>query len=63
VDEKMDNGPVILQKALQILEDDTLESLEGKIHKIEHCLYPEAIRLFVEGKIKLEGRKAKVSNR
>jgi len=63
VDEKMDHGPVISQKALQILESDTLESLEGKIHKIEHRLYPEAIRLFVEGKIKLEGRKAKISNR
>ena len=63
VDEKMDHGPVILQKALQISEDDTLESLEAKIHKIEHRLYPEAIGLFVEGKIKLEGRKTRISNR
>ncbi len=63
VDEKMDHGPVILQKALPVLENDTLESLEQKIHKIEHRLYPEAIRLFAEGRIKLEGRRAKVSNR
>ncbi len=62
VDEKMDHGPVILQKAVQIQENDTLESLEKKIHKIEHRLYPEAIRLYVEGKLKLEGRKVRISN-
>lgn len=63
VDEEMDHGPIILQKALAIEEDDTLESLEEKIHKIEHRIYPEAIRLFVEGRIGLEGRKVKVSNK
>ncbi len=63
VDDKMDHGPVILQKALPVQEDDTLESLERKIHKIEHSLYAEAIGLFVEGKIKLEGRKVIISNR
>ncbi len=63
VDEKMDHGPVILQKAIPIEEDDTLESLEKKIHKIEHRLYPETIRLFAEGKLKLEGRKVIISIR
>jgi len=62
VDEKMDHGPIILQKALPVDQEDTLESLEKKIHKIEHRIYPEAIRLFVEGKLKLEGRKVKVAN-
>lgn len=62
VDEKMDHGPAILQKAVQIQEDDTLESLERKIHKIEHHLYPEAISLYVEGKLKLEGRKVRISS-
>jgi len=62
VDEKMDHGPIILQKAVQIQEDDTLESSEKKIHKIEHRLYPEAIRLYVEGKLKLEGRKVRISS-
>ena len=61
VDEKMDHGPIILQKAVQI-QEDTLDSLEKKIHKIEHHLYPEAIRLYVEGKLKLEGRKVRISN-
>jgi len=60
VDEKMDHGPIILQKAVQMQENDTLESLERKMHKIEHYLYPEAISLYVEGKIKLEGRKVRI---
>lgn len=62
IDEKMDHGPIILEKAVQIQEDDTLESLERKIHKIEHHLYPEAISLYVEGKLKLEGRKVRISS-
>ncbi len=62
VDEKMDHGPIILQRAVQIQEDDTLESLERKMHKIEHRLYPEAIRLYVEGKLKLSVRKVRISS-
>lgn len=62
VDEKMDHGPIILQQALKIEEDDTPESLERKIHKIEHKLYPKAIQLFVEGKLKIEARKVKIVN-
>lgn len=62
VDEEMDAGPIILQAAVKIEEDDTPASLEKKIHKIEHKIYPEAIRLFVEGRLNLEGRKVKISN-
>ena len=62
VDEEIDHGAIILQKAVRIEENDTLETLEAKIHKIEHLLYPEAIRLFTEGKLKLEGRKVGISN-
>lgn len=60
VDELMDHGPIILQKALAIEENDTLESLESKIHRIEHRLYPEALRLISEGLLSLEGRKVKI---
>ncbi|MDD5044920.1 MAG: phosphoribosylglycinamide formyltransferase [Candidatus Omnitrophica bacterium] len=60
VDEKMDHGPIILQQALKIEEGQTLEALEAKIHKIEHKLYPEAIRLFTEGKLEINGRKVKI---
>ena len=60
VDEEMDHGPIILQEALKIEETDTLESLEEKIHKIEHRLYPEAIRLFLDGHLKIKGRKVEI---
>jgi len=61
VDEKMDHGPIILQAPVKVEESDTLESLESKIHKLEHKLYPEAIRLFVEGKLRIEARKVRIS--
>ncbi len=60
VDEKTDHGPIILQRALEIKEGDTEESLAGRIHEIEHQLYPEAVRLFVERKLTLEGRRVKL---
>jgi len=63
VDEKMDHGPIILQQAVKIEENDTIESLEEKIHRIEHKLYPQAIKLFIEGKLEVGGRRVKISAR
>lgn len=63
VDEEMDHGPIVLQAPVKIDESDTPESLETKIHKIEHQIYPEAIGMFVEGKLKIEARKVKISSR
>jgi len=60
VDENLDNGPIILQKAVEIRADDTEETLLERLHKEEHKAYPEAIKLFVEGKIKIEGRKVTI---
>jgi len=57
VDENLDNGPIILQKTVEIKQDDTEVTLLERIHEEEHKIYPEAIKLFVEGKIKIEGRK------
>ncbi len=62
VDELMDHGPIILQQAIKVEESDTEESLEAKIHKLEHKIYPQALKLFTEGKLKIEGRKVKVLN-
>lgn len=53
VDEKIDHGKIILQEAVAIRKSDTIEKLEARIHRLEHRLYPEAIRLFVEGKQRL----------
>lgn len=57
VDEGTDTGSVILQEAVKILEEDTLETLEEKIHKVEHQIYPEAIKMFAEGRVSIDGRK------
>lgn len=51
VDELVDHGPVILQEKVKIQEGETLKSLEEKIHRVEHKLYPRAIRLFLENRL------------
>jgi phosphoribosylglycinamide formyltransferase-1 len=60
VDEEMDHGPIVLQAAVEIEENDTRESLEKKIHKLEHRIYPQAIKLFVEDRLRIEGRTVRV---
>ncbi|MBD3296856.1 MAG: phosphoribosylglycinamide formyltransferase [Candidatus Omnitrophica bacterium] len=62
VDRKLDNGPVIAQKAVPVLQEDTIQSLEERIHKAEHSIYPEVIRFYVEGRITVRGRKVTVKN-
>jgi len=57
VDEGVDTGPIILQAVVPIHDDDTEESLLERIHKEEHRIYPEAIRLFAEGRLRIEGRR------
>jgi phosphoribosylglycinamide formyltransferase-1 len=61
VDEKVDHGPIILQEVVKIDRKAGLKELEEKIHAIEHKLYPLAIKLFVEKKLKLQGRYVKIS--
>jgi phosphoribosylglycinamide formyltransferase-1 len=51
LDEEYDHGPIVMQQMIQVAPDDTAESLAAKVLKVEHQLYPEAIRLFAEGKI------------
>ncbi|NWF51652.1 MAG: phosphoribosylglycinamide formyltransferase [Nitrospirae bacterium] len=60
VDEGMDTGPIIIQAAVSVFEDDTEESLSERILRYEHKIYPEAIRLFSEGRIEIQGRKVKI---
>lgn len=62
VDEGTDTGPIILQKAVKVEDDDTVESLKEKVLKIEHELLPEAIRLYCQGRLSVQGRKVKVVN-
>jgi phosphoribosylglycinamide formyltransferase-1 len=60
VDEGCDTGPIIVQAAVPVLEDDTEETLSARILEQEHKIYPQAIELFAEGKLKLEGRRVKI---
>jgi len=60
VDKGEDSGPIIMQKAVEVKENETPESLKEKIQKIEQEIYPKAIKLFCEGKIKVEGRIVKI---
>ncbi|MCD8492677.1 MAG: phosphoribosylglycinamide formyltransferase [Geovibrio sp.] len=60
VDEKMDNGAIILQKCVPVTDDDTAETLSARILEQEHRAYPEAVRLIAEGRLKTEGRHVKI---
>ena len=57
VDEGVDSGPVILQKAVEVKDNDTEESLAERILKEEHQIYPRAIQLFCQGRLIIKGRK------
>lgn len=54
---EVDAGPMIVQKAVRVKEDDNEESLSERILKEEHRLLPEAIQLFVNGKLRIDGRR------
>jgi phosphoribosylglycinamide formyltransferase 1 len=57
VTEGMDEGPIILQAAVKVAEDDTVDSLRSRILVEEHRIYPEAVQLFAQGKLRIEGRR------
>jgi phosphoribosylglycinamide formyltransferase 1 len=56
VDEQVDNGPIVLQEAVQVSPGDDWDSLEARIHEVEHRLLPRAVRALIEGRLKVEGR-------
>ena len=57
---EVDAGPIILQRAVRVKEGDTVEALSHRILRQEHRIYPLAVKLFVEGKIRMNGRKVVV---
>lgn len=59
-DNEYDHGPIILQRCLPVLDDDTPDTLAERVQALERELYPEAIRLFAEGRIRVEGRRVKI---
>ncbi|MGB8218162.1 MAG: phosphoribosylglycinamide formyltransferase [Candidatus Methanoperedens sp.] len=60
VDETLDCGPIILQRCVEVKENDTPETLADRILEQEHKIYPEAVKLFVENRLQIEGRKVKI---
>lgn len=61
VDEEYDNGPIIMQKACAVLDDDTPETLAARVFALECKAYPEAIQLFAEGRLLVSGRRVQIS--
>ncbi|MES0340908.1 MAG: phosphoribosylglycinamide formyltransferase [Candidatus Humimicrobiaceae bacterium] len=60
VDSEPDNGPIIMQVPVFIGQDETMEKFEEKIHKVEHKIYPQAVKLFCEDKLKIIDRKVEI---
>ncbi len=59
-DNEYDHGPIILQRTVPVLDDDTPDSLAERTFQQECEAYPEAIRLFAEGRLRVEGRRVRV---
>lgn len=62
VDEDLDAGPIVIQAAVPVMDDDTPESLSARILKEEHRIYSEAIRVVIGGRFRIEGRRVVLSN-
>jgi len=60
VDKGVDSGPIILQAVVPVLEDDSEKTLQARIRAEEHRIYPEAVRLFAEKRLLVEGRKVRI---
>jgi phosphoribosylglycinamide formyltransferase-1 len=60
VDEGVDSGPIVVQEAVPVLPGDTEQTLSARILEVEHRIYPRAIRLFAEGRLRIEGRRVDI---
>ncbi len=60
VDEHYDHGPIILQECVPVLDDDTPDTLADRVQAKERELYPRAIQLFAEGRLRVEGRRVRI---
>jgi len=59
-EDAVDGGPIILQAAVPVLETDTAESLAARILEQEHLIYTEAIQLYAQGRLRIEGRRVRI---
>lgn len=63
VDEKLDHGPIILQRTVPVLNGDTADELSRRILDQEHKTYPEAVELYCRGRLKVDGRKVQIKSK
>ena len=61
VDAGTDTGPILVQKAVPVMEDDTPETLHARIQEQEHIAYPEALRIIASGRYRVEGRRVRIT--
>ena len=59
-DDEYDHGPIVLQAAVPVLDDDTPETLAARVQALERELIPEAMRLFASGRLQLHGRRVRI---
>jgi len=60
VDEFLDSGPILVQAAVPVLDDDTVEALSARILKQEHLIYPKALQYMADGRITIDGRRVRI---
>lgn len=60
VDENVDAGPIVVQKVVEIAEDETVDSLKDKVQDAEKKAFIDAIKLFAAGRLKVEGRRVRI---
>jgi phosphoribosylglycinamide formyltransferase 1 len=63
VDAQYDNGPIIVQRVCEVRDDDTPATLAARVFEEEKIAYPQAIRLFAEGRLKIDGRRVRVTEK
>ncbi len=57
---ELDHGPVVIQGAVAVADDDTADSLAAKVLRVEHRIYPQAVRWWVEGRLQIDGLRVRV---
>jgi phosphoribosylglycinamide formyltransferase-1 len=62
VERGLDTGPIVAQEAVRVLEDDTADGLAARILQAEHRIYPRAVRLMLEGRCRVEGRRVRLED-
>ena len=61
VDEQVDHGPIVLQETIEVLDDDDWDSLELRVHALEHRLLPAAVRALLQGRLVVDGRAVRIT--